>query len=147
MKKIKILIIGKSKWLEQAKDALSSDEDNCYETEIIEDESLAVNRLSHNSYDILLIHDNFSILDSKKLAQLAYAMTRPTIITCSNFASYFHYTFWHYFSRFSNKFKTSKKLIYFNYKFNDINKHIKYLSNNYLQYFNAVKEEIRNNTL
>ena len=145
MKKIRILIIGRSLWLNEVKKSFEESSKD-YAIEVIEDEDEAISRLTHNSYDILVINEKFSNLNSIELASLAYAMTRPTIITCSNVLSYICYTIWHHFSRFSNRFKTSKKLIYFNYKFKNINSHIKFLSQNYAQYFNVIKEEIKNNT-
>lgn len=145
MKKTRVLIIGKQQWLNNVEESFAQNSEN-YAIEVIENEDDAISRLTHNSYDILIIEDKFSKLNSIELASLAYAMTRPTIVTCSNIMSYCLYTIWHHFSRFSNRFKTSKKLIYFNYKFNDINTHIDFLSKNYAQYFNVIKEEIKQNT-
>ena len=143
MENIKILVIGKHEWVEKISCSLN----DSFLIEKIEDEDAAIKRLTHNSYNILLIQDKFSNIDPVRLASLAYAMTRPSIILCSNIFRYYRFKIWHYFSKFSRKFKISKKLINFNYNLIDLEDQIVYLSNNYLEYFNKVNEEIRKNTL
>lgn len=43
---------------------------------------------------------------------MAYAMSRPALILCNNY-KFIWYQLWKYLSDFTNKFVTSKKLIYF----------------------------------
>jgi hypothetical protein len=43
---------------------------------------------------------------------MAYAMSRPSIIHCNNYKFIWYYL-WKFLSVFTNKFKTSKRLIYF----------------------------------
>lgn len=146
MESIKVLIIGKHKWVENLSEYLNKMDDS-FSIEKIEDEDAAIRRLTHNSYNILLIQDKFSKLNPIKLASLAYAMTRPSLIVCSNIFNYVKFLAWHYLSSFSWKFKTSKKLINFNYKFEDLKSKIESLSKDYMNYFNIVNDEIKKNTL
>jgi len=142
MESIKILIIGKHDWIER----LSSKLDKMEETfviEKIENEDAAVQRLKHNSYNILLIQDQFSKINPIKLASLAYAMTRPSIILCSNRLRYMKFKVWQFCSRFARKFKTSRVLINFNFGSVDLEKQITTLANDYMNYFDKVNEEIK----
>lgn len=153
MKTVRVLIIGKSKWLSDTKKLLSETQDSSedsYQIETIDDEDDARGRLSHNSYDILIIHDRFLNVNSIELASMAYAMTRPSIIICSSLISYVKYLFWHFFSKFSRKFKTSKILISFNYKTKFILKQIKSITSGEKasrNYFDIINNEIKKNAL
>jgi len=145
MKKVRLLLIGSEEWLKGAIFLLSKNDQYLLET--INNERDAIERLSHNSYDILLIDNEFSeTIESIKLAKLAYAMTRPSIIICSSILSYLQSKIWQYLSKFTNTFITSKKLINFSYGFHSINDQIDFLSKDYKKYFNVVKKEIKINT-
>jgi hypothetical protein len=81
--------------------------------EFINDIDEANARLWHNSYDILLLEEKFSKEYTIELSKMAYAMSRPSIILCSNPIKLFFYKLWKSLSEFTNKYITSKKLIYF----------------------------------
>ena len=144
MDSIKVLIIGKDEWVEKLSKRLERINE-CFIIEKIKDEVLAKKRLQHNSYNILILQDNFSSLDPIRLASLAYAMTRPSIIVCSNIFKYIWFRL--KLSKIYKLFKTSKKLINFNFGLNNIEDDILTYSKDYMQYFNTVNEEIQKNTL
>lgn len=146
MKNIKVLIIGKHDWVESLSCTLDSMKEP-FVIEKIEDEDKAVERLTHNSYNILLLQDKFSKVNPIKLASLAYAMTRPSIIVCSSYIKYVKFKVWHHISKFSRIFKTSKKLINFNGDITQLERQITTLAENYMEYFDKVNEEIKKNTL
>ena len=109
MKKIRVLAIGKKEWIDNLDNDVLKKLDCTYTLEIINDEHDALERLTHNSYDILILQDDFSPLKSIHLATLAYAMTRPTLILCNKNLKLFKYIIWKIFSIFTRKYKTSKK--------------------------------------
>lgn len=146
MKNIKVLIIGKHDWIECLSCELDKMKEN-FIIERIEDENTAIQRLTHNSYNILLIQDKFSKIDPIKLASLAYAMTRPSIIICKSRFKYLKFKTWQFFSRFSRKFKTSRILINFNFNLINLKNQMVSLANDYMNYFDKVNEEIKKNTL
>ena len=146
MKKIRVLAIGKKEWIGNLDNDVLKKLDCTYTLEIINDEHDALERLTHNSYDILILQDDFSPLKSIHLATLAYAMTRPTLILCNKNLKVFKYIIWKIFSIFTRKYKTSKKLIFFkNYNSNYLDL-ITFLAKNHLQYFDMVNKEIQKNT-
>lgn len=146
MKSIKILVIGTHDWIDGLSNELAKMEES-FTIERIEDEGAAVKRLAHNSYNILLIQDGFSKIDSIRLASLAYAMTRPSVILCRSRLRYIRYKAWRFFSKFSRKFKTSRVLINFSYGMEGLEEQVVSLANGYLDYFDQVNAEIRENTL
>lgn len=117
-----------------------------YSLEFIVDERDALRRLNHNSYDLLLLQDNFTKYGSVRLATMAYAMSRPTIIICNSVFKEFYYFIWKHFSKFSKRFKTAKKLIYFSLIGSKKSKLIVYLIKNHLQYFDEINKEISKST-
>lgn len=146
MKRIRVLAIGKSEWIENFDNEILKKLDDIHTLEIITDEKNALERLTHNSYDILILQDSFSPLNSIYLATLAYAMTRPTLILCDSYFKTFKYFIWKIFSVFVRKFKTSKKLIFFKHYNSNYLTLISYLAKNHLQYFDQVNKEIKENT-
>lgn len=144
--RIRVLAIGKEDWVKRLDKEILNKLDDIHTLEIITDENVALERLTHNSYDILLLQDNFISGKSIYLATLAYAMTRPTLILCDSYFSVLRYKIWKLFSKFTRKYKTSKKLIFFRkYKSKYLNL-IVYLSKNHLQYFDQINKEIKENT-
>ena len=77
---------------------------------------------------------------------MSYAMSRPSIILCKNVFTLFSYKLWKALSRFTNKFITSKQLIFFVRDKNDelILRLIKTLSHK-SQLFSIVTSEICKN--
>ncbi len=142
MENIKILIIGSHDWIETVTPRLNAMHEQVL-IEKIDDESLAVERLTHNSYNILLLQDVFASCNPIHLASMAYAMTRPSIIISNKFSRFIKFKMWHYFSKFSSIFKTSKKLINFNYGFKNLDSQIEKLSSDYMKYFEKVNAEIK----
>ena len=110
---IKVLAIGNERFVKRLSDYISSDLGKEFTFETITDESKALPRLNHNSYDILILQDGFSKYDTVRLSTMAYAMSRPTIILCSNVFKLIYYRFVKHFSHFFRNFKVSKKLIHF----------------------------------
>lgn len=83
-----------------------------YTVEYINNIKAARERLWHNSYDVLLLEERLSKKYTLDLSKMAYAMSRPTIIFCSNRLKYYSYLIWKFLSKFTKKHKTSRKLIY-----------------------------------
>ena len=111
---IKVLAIGNEKFVKRLSDCISSElKDQTITFEFITDESRALSRLNHNSYDVLVLQDGFSKYNTIRLSTMAYAMSRPTIILCSNIFKLIYYKFVKHFSYFFRNFKVSKKLIHF----------------------------------
>lgn len=143
----RILIIGNQEFQDKIKSIYLIKLLTCHYTlESIIDESDALRRLNHNSYDLLLLQDNFTKFGSVRLATMAYAMSRPTIIICKSFFKEFYYFIWKHFSKFSNRFKTSRKLIYFSLLKENKSKLILFLIKNHLQYFDKINKEISSST-
>lgn len=146
MKRIRVLAIGKSEWIANFNRDILHQLEETYTLEKITSEQKAIERLTHNSYDILILQDDFSPKKSIHLATLAYAMTRPTLILCNNYISLLKYKFWKIFSTFTRRYKLSKKLIFFNHYNSNYIKLIEFLAFNHLQYFNQVNDEVKRNT-
>lgn len=143
----RILIIGNKEFQDELKSKYLSNLLSCkYSLELISEESNALKRLNHNSYDLLLLQDNFTKYGSVRLATMAYAMSRPTIIICKSILKEFYYFIWKHFSKFSHRFKTSRKLIYFSLLKENKSKLILYLIKNHLQYFDKINKEISSST-
>lgn len=143
-KKLNLLIIGNQTWYNQ----FISDIDiltKTYNIEYISDINQANKRLWHNSYDILLLEEKFSNEHTIKLTKMSYAMSRPSIIFCNNTIKLLSYKLWKHLSDFTNKFKTSKKLIFFlKNKDKQTVSFINTLSHNH-QYLDIITKEIQNN--
>lgn len=138
--------MGDQRWVSSFNDRILSLSHYKYKTEVISDLDIAVERLTHNSYDILILQDGYFNIDSIKLGSMAYAMTRPTLIICNGLYSLIKYKLRKMFSKFFNRYKISKKLICINLNKEDTIYKIIYLVQNHLQYFNEVNEEIAKNT-
>lgn len=139
----RILIIGNENFQNKLKSIYLTKSLTCqYTVESVIDESDALKRLNHNSYDLLLLQDNFTKFGSVRLATMAYAMSRPTIIICETFLKEFYYFIWKHFSKFSHRFKTSRKLIYFSLLKSNKSKLILFLIKNHLEYFDEINREI-----
>lgn len=145
MNNVKILLIGKHSWITKAKEELSQFDEQLIET--ISDEDAAIQRLTHNSYDILVIQDSFRKKHpGLSCVKMAYAMTRPSIIVASSLLSYIKLRLMHRFSKFSRRFKLSRKMININFKFKGLSDKISLLSKDYHKYFNSINKEIKENT-
>lgn len=72
-------------------------------------------------------------------------MSRPSIILCSSRLKLIWYKLWKNLSEFTNRFVTSKKLIYF--MLNTDNSILNFILNlsNHDQYFKLITEEIHTN--
>lgn len=144
IKKLNLLIIGNQDWYKQFISSISILTET-YNIEYISDIKQANARLWHNSYDILLLEQKFSNDHTIKLTKMSYAMSRPSIIFCNNKLTLICYKLWKHLSSFTNKFSTSKKLIYFlkNHDKQTI-KFINDLSQHH-QYLDIISKEIQNN--
>lgn len=141
--KIRILVIGDIEFIESLNQIFLVKLVQKFSLETISNEKQALQRLNHNSYDILLLQDGFSKYNTIRLSTMAYAMSRPTIIICKNAIKQIYYSiYWKHFSKFCRRFKTCKKLIFFavnDTKHSDL---VEYLANNHLQYFETINSEI-----
>jgi hypothetical protein len=141
--KIRILAIGNIEFINSLNSIFLSKVIDHYGIETISDEKMALKRLNHNSYDILLLEDNFSKFNTIRLSTMAYAMSRPTIIICNSYFKQLYYTiFWKYFSKFCRRFKTSRKLIFFTKNNSKHAEMVEHLAKNHLQYFQQINDEI-----
>lgn len=146
-KTYRILIIGNQDFQDELKSMFLVKLLTCHYTiESIICENDALKRLNHNSYDLLLLQDNFTKYGAVRLASMAYAMSRPTIIICTNIFKEFYYFIWKHFSKFSNRFKTSRKLIFFSLIGSKKSKLALHLIKNHLQYFDTINQEISKST-
>ena len=144
--KIRILAIGRKSFIESLSKNFLVKLANCYNLETITNKKQAVQRLNHNSYDLLLLQDGFYKNNTLKLSKMAYAMSRPTIIICNSIFKAIYYSFfWKHFSTFTRRFKTSKKLIFFSTNNSKYFKLIKYLALSHTQYFDTINSEISSN--
>lgn len=109
-KKINLLIIGYNQWCLNLKKRFNNT--RLYNIEFIYNYQDALERLRHNSYDILLLEEEYFDYNSIQLSQLSYAMSRPSIILCTSFIKLFIYKLWRKYSDWTNKFTTAKKLIH-----------------------------------
>lgn len=145
--KIRILAMGDAAFVHSLNNIFLANLLDGYCLETILDEKLALQRLNHNSYDILLLQDGFSKYNTIRLSTMAYAMSRPTIIICNSIFKLIYYTlFWKPFSKFTRHFKTSKKLIFFSSNNSKHSELVKHLANNHLQYFEIINNEISSKT-
>ena len=139
----RILIIGSQEFQDNLRSKyLSRISTFKFTLETIIDEKEALKRLNHNSYDLLLLEDNFSKYSTIRLATMAYAMSRPTIIICKSIFKELYYFIWKHFSTFSKRFKISRKLIYFSLINSNNTKLVLFLIKNHLQYFDLINKEI-----
>lgn len=116
-KKINLLIIGNNLWCINLVNNLNNND--LYNIQYIYTYKDAIKRLRHNSYDILLLQQEYFNYSSIQLSKLSYAMSRPSIILCSSFFKLIIYQVWKNTSQWTNKYSISKQLIHFkkiNYK-------------------------------
>lgn len=119
-KKINLLIIGNNLWCINLVNNLNNNQ--LYNIQYIYTYKDAIKRLRHNSYDILLLQQDYFNYSSIELSKLSYAMSRPSIILCSSIFKLIIYQLWKYTSQWTNTFTISKELIHFkklNYKYLD----------------------------
>lgn len=141
--KIRILAIGDNEYLNSLSRVFLFNLTETYSLETISNEKQALKRLNHNSYDVLLLQDGFTKYNTIRLSTMAYAMSRPTIIICKSIFKQFLYSyFWKPFSKFTRRFKTSRKLIFFTINNSNNSELVKYLAENHLQYFEIINSEI-----
>ena len=141
--KIRILAIGRKSFIESLSKIFLIKLVDCYNLETITSKKQAIERLNHNSYDILLLQDGFYKSNTIRLSKMAFAMSRPTIIICDSiFKSIYYSFFWKRFSTFTRRFKTAKKLIFFSTNNSKYFKLIQYLALNHTQYFDTINSEI-----
>lgn len=143
---INLLVVGHKSWYNRFIQDLKILPDD-YTVEYISDINAANARLWHNSYDILLLEEQFSKEHTIKLSQMSYAMSRPSIILCKNQFKLFSYNIWKALSKFTNSFITSKKLIFFrNERDKRLINFINELANHH-QFFDIITQEIDAQTI
>ena len=108
--KINLLIIGYNEWCLNLEKKFKNQQ--LYHIEFIFNYQDALQRLRHNSYDILLLQQQYFNYNSIQLSQLSYAMSRPSVILCTSYLKLFIYKIWRRYSNWTNKYKISKKLIH-----------------------------------
>lgn len=123
--KINLLIIGYNEWCLNLKSRFENQQ--LYNIEFIYNYTDALQRLRHNSYDILLLQEQYFDYNSIQLSQLSYAMSRPSVILCTSKLKWLIYKLWRRYSYWTNKYLTAKKLIHIKL-LNDSNL-VEYVSN------------------
>lgn len=113
VKKINLLIIGNNDWCVTLANRLLAEQHQNYNIQYIYTYRQAIKRLRHNSYDILLLQEDYFNYNSIELSKLSYAMSRPSIILCNSLFKILIYQIWKRTSEWTNKFSISKKLIHF----------------------------------
>lgn len=115
---LNILAIGSVEWYKSFSTRYAGVSKH-YKFEFISNLNNAISRLDHNSYDVLVIEDDFIKNHSIILSKKAYAMSRPTIILCSSLLRYISYILWKKFDAWPNKFTISKDMIFIKFS-NDL---------------------------
>lgn len=108
---LNILIVGDKEWIEKHQNLIKVLEKTYtleYKTEIKD----ALERLWHNSYDILLIEHEFVKRYTIDLTKLAYARSKPSVILCQNIITSTYFNLWKKFSKMTKTCKTMKKLMF-----------------------------------
>ncbi len=108
---LNILVVGDQQWINKHQKLIKILEKTYtieYKTEIND----ALERLWHNSYDILLIEHQFVKKYTIDLTKLAYARSKPSVILCQNGLTSMYYNLWKKFSKLTKTCKTMKKLMY-----------------------------------
>lgn len=138
---IKLLVIGTENWLTDFQ-TITNNLSISYHIQFISDITIAQQRLWHNSYDILIIEEQFTHKYTIDLSKMAYAMFRPSIVICNSIFKILKYKLWHFLSKFSNKYKTFKKInSYIKLTEKDIISLIEYYHNNKCD-VNTITKEI-----
>lgn len=141
--KIALLIIGNKDWCTSYSQQFKDQTKYSYQT--ISNFKDALKRLQHNSYDILLLQQNYFKYNSIRLSQLSYAMSRPSIILCNSYLKFLIYNFWKKFSDWTNKYSTSKKLIHIKMIDSKINKYLLKLLHQH-DMIKQISEQIRHHS-
>ena len=81
--KLHILIIGNGEWIKKH-DAFLKDLSADFELQYITNIDEALQRLWHNSYDLLIIEHKFCKQNTIDLTKYSYARSKPSIIVCQN---------------------------------------------------------------
>ena len=120
---LKLLLIGQKEWCQSLLRTLGSG----FKTQYIYEYEKAMQRLKHNSYDVLVVQQSYFRYKSIQFSQLSYAMSRPSVIVCSSLYHYILYSILNRVGAFTKSFKFSRDMIYIKYqkKFIGIQKYIK----------------------
>lgn len=113
VKKVNLLIIGNNIWCIDLVNRLKLQEK--YNIQYIYNYRAAIKRLRHNSYDVLLLQQQYFNYNSVELSKLSYAMSRPSIILCKSYFKMFIYWIWKHTSQWANKHTIAKEIIHFKY--------------------------------
>ncbi len=142
--KINLLIIGNNLWCIDLANNLNKNQQ--YNIQYIYTYKDAIRRLRHNSYDILLLQQDYFNYNSIELSKLSYAMSRHSIILCKSLFKIIIYQIWKHTSDWTNKFTIAKQLIHFKkLKYKKLNQYIQQLiTNNNL--ITEITAQIKKNT-
>ena len=108
---LNILVVGNQEWINGHKDLIKILQKSYtieYKTQIKD----ALERLWHNSYDILLIDQEFVKQHTIDLTRLAYARSKPSVILCNNIFTSMYYKLWKKFSKVTKTCKTMRQLMF-----------------------------------
>ena len=144
MSKIKVLVIGRGHWIDRLEESFFASRKDRLSVERISTEEAARDRLTHNSYDVLVLDSKF-IKNAIQLTKLAYAMTRPSIVLCNSPFTKLKFNFWKLFSDFARRHHLLDKLVHFitETDFPSLETDILFLADNHLQYFNDINNEFK----
>ena len=108
---LNILVVGDQEWINKHKDLIKILQKSYtleYKTKIKD----ALERLWHNSYDILLIDQEFVNKYTIDLTKLAYARSKPSVILCNNILTTAYYKLWKKFSKMTKTCRTMRQLMF-----------------------------------
>ena len=108
---LNILVVGDEEWIKDHQDLIKILKKSYtleYKTEIKD----ALQRLWHNSYDILLIDQEFVKHYTIDLTKLAYARSKPSVIMCKDIFTTAYYKLWKKFSKMTKTCKTMRQLMF-----------------------------------
>lgn len=109
--KLNILVVGDQTWIKSHQDLIKILQKS-YTLEYKIKIKDALQRLWHNSYDILLIDQEFVKRHTIDLTRMAYARSKPSIILCKGVISSTYYKLWKRFSKMSKACPTMKQLMF-----------------------------------
>ena len=108
---LNILVVGNQEWIDKHQDLIKILKKSYtieYKTQIKD----ALERLWHNSYDILLIDHQFVKQHTIDLTRLAYARSKPSVILCKNIFSTIYFKLWKKYSKVTKTCKTMRQLMF-----------------------------------
>lgn len=108
---LNILVVGDQDWIDKHQKLLRILKKS-YTLEFKTGIKQALERLWHNSYDILLIDHQFVKQHTIDLTKLAYARSKPSVILCKSIFTTTYFNLWKKFSKMTKTCKTMRQLMF-----------------------------------